>query len=271
MRRCVLAGVVVLCTASASFAYRPFDGTDAAVAERGVLEVELGPAGLLRLGPDRFLVAPALIANLGFADRWELVLEGRQHLLLGSAPPDEPRSRLVDTAVSVKSVLREGALQDRRGPSVAAEVGVLLPTVNDEPGIGAQAAGIVSQRFGPVTAHFNAAAALARAKRLDLIGSVILEGPWSWSVRPVFEVFSQLEGAERATFSALAGLIWPWSDSLAFDTALRLGRASGQPLLEARLGLTFSLDLLGAARAAAGTSAAPPRRLARLRPSPDRR
>jgi len=155
MRRCVLAGVVVLCTASASFAYRPFDGTDAAVAERGVLEVELGPAGLLRLGPDRFLVAPALIANLGFADRWELVLEGRQHLLLGSAPPDEPRSRLVDTAVSVKSVLREGALQDRRGPSVAAEVGVLLPTVNDEPGIGAQAAGIVSQRFGPLTAHFT--------------------------------------------------------------------------------------------------------------------
>jgi hypothetical protein len=45
--------------------------------------------------------------------------------------------------------------------------------------------------------------------------------------------------------STLAGLIWRWSDSLAFDAALRVGRASGQSLLEARIGLTFSLDLLG--------------------------
>jgi len=124
-------------------------------------------------------------------------------------------------------------------------VGVLLPTVNDEPGIGAQAAAIVSQRFGPVTAHFNAGAALARTKRVDLIGSIILEGPWNWSVRPVFEAFSQLEGGQQATVSALAGAIWRWSDSLACDSALRVGRASGQSLLEARLGLTFSLDLLG--------------------------
>jgi hypothetical protein len=78
----------------------------------------------------------------------------------------------VDTALNVKTVLREGALQGRPGPSVAGEVGVLLPTANDEPGIGAQAAAIVSQRFGSVTAHFKAAAALTRAKRLDLIGSI---------------------------------------------------------------------------------------------------
>src|SRR5207253_9284581 len=70
-----ISGAVALCAAPASFAYRPFDGTDAAVAGRGELEIELGPAGLLRIGPDRFLVAPALIVNLGFADRWELVLE----------------------------------------------------------------------------------------------------------------------------------------------------------------------------------------------------
>src|SRR5438270_2023292 len=141
--------------------------------------------------------------------------------------------------VSANSV----APKDRTGPSVAAELGVLLPTVNDEPGIGAQAAAIVSQRFGPVTAHFNAGAALARAKRIDLIGSIIVEGPLSWSLRPVFEAFSQLEGGEQATVSALAGLIWRWSDSLAFDAALRAGRASGQPLVEARLGATFAFGV----------------------------
>jgi len=35
------------------------------------------------------------------------------------------------------------------------------------------------------------------------------------------------------------------SDSVAIDAGLRVGRASGEPLLEGRLGLTMSLDLLG--------------------------
>jgi len=87
MRRCVLAGVVVFCTARASFAYRPFDGTDAAVAGRGELEIELGPAGFLKLGADRFLVAPALIANLGFAERWELLSLFVSRVRRGSTEP----------------------------------------------------------------------------------------------------------------------------------------------------------------------------------------
>ena len=32
----------------AAFAYRPFDGTDAAVAEPGEMEIEFQPAGLFR-------------------------------------------------------------------------------------------------------------------------------------------------------------------------------------------------------------------------------
>jgi hypothetical protein len=239
----VLAGVVVLCTAPPSFAYRPFDGTDAAVAGRGELEIELGPAGLLRLGPDRFLVAPALIANFGLADRWELVLEGRQHVLLGAAP-DLPRSRIVDTALSLKTVLRVGELQEEAGPSVAAELGVLLPTLNDEPSVGAQGTLIVSRRFADLTAHVNAGVALSRDRHLELPGSLILEGPWRWTVRPVVELFSQFREPGQVVVSALGGIIWRTSGSLAIDVGLRAGRAAGQPLLEGRLGLTISLDLL---------------------------
>jgi hypothetical protein len=239
----VLAGVVVLCAAPASFAYRPFDGTDAAVAGRGELEIELGPAGLLRLGPDRFLVAPALIGNLGFADRWEVVLEGRQHVLLGSAP-EAPRSRIVDTALNVKTVLRRGELQEEVGPSVAAELGVLLPTVNDEPGVGAKGTVVVSRRFADLTAHLNVGVALSRDRRLELPGSLILEGPWRWTVRPVVELFSQFREPGQVVVSALGGIIWRASESLAIDAGLRAGRAAGQPLLEGRLGLTISLDLL---------------------------
>ena len=46
----------------------------------------------------------------------------------------------------MKGVLREGALQDKTGPSLATEFGVLLPGIRDDPGIGASLAGILSQR-----------------------------------------------------------------------------------------------------------------------------
>src|SRR5207253_856962 len=92
------------------------------------------------------LVVPALIANVGIADHLELVLEGRHQFLLGEAA-GAARARLVDTALSLKAVVRPGELQENSGPSVATEVGVLLPTLNGDPGVGAQATVIVSRRF----------------------------------------------------------------------------------------------------------------------------
>ncbi len=242
MRASVLAGGAVLCAASAALAYRPFDGTDAAVAEPGNLEVELGPAGFLALGPDRFLVAPALIANLGFAEGWELVLEGRQELLL-DAPSDAARLRIVDTQLNLKTVLRSGELQDQPGPSVALEAGVLLPTVNDEPGTGAQATVIASRRWTDLTAHLNLGIALTRDGHLELPGSLILEGPARWTVRPVFELFSTFKAPDELEISGLGGLIWRTSERLALDAGLRLGSSSGKRLVEARLGLTVAFEI----------------------------
>jgi hypothetical protein len=63
-----LAALVVLAALPAR-AYRPFDGTDASVAKHGDLEIELGPVGYLRQGNERFLVAPAVIVNLGVLER----------------------------------------------------------------------------------------------------------------------------------------------------------------------------------------------------------
>jgi hypothetical protein len=58
-----------------------------------------------------------------------------------------PRFRVEDSALSVKSVLREGTLQDKTGASVATEVGALLPTINgDDSGMGVEGSLIVSQR-----------------------------------------------------------------------------------------------------------------------------
>jgi hypothetical protein len=58
-------------------AYRPFGGTDAAVAAPGEIEIELQPAGLLREERTTSLVAPATVFNYGLSEGWEAVLEGQ--------------------------------------------------------------------------------------------------------------------------------------------------------------------------------------------------
>ena len=58
-------------------AYRPFDGTDAAVAETGEMEIELGPVEYLREGAERTLLAPDVRINYGFIPGWEAALEGK--------------------------------------------------------------------------------------------------------------------------------------------------------------------------------------------------
>ena len=57
-------------------AFRPFDGTDAAVVESDKVEIELGPAEYVRQGDEKMLIAPNVRLNYGFAKGWEAVLEG---------------------------------------------------------------------------------------------------------------------------------------------------------------------------------------------------
>ena len=63
-----------LCARPAA-AYRPFDGTDAAVAGVNEIEIELQPFGYQRMGSQSNAVAPFVVFNYGFADRWEVVLQ----------------------------------------------------------------------------------------------------------------------------------------------------------------------------------------------------
>src|ERR1700730_9812827 len=97
-----------------AWAYRPFDGTDAAVAEPGEVEIELQPAGLLQQGSDKTLVAPATVFNFGFADRWEAEFEGQGQLPISLS---DQSAALTDAGVFLKHVLRSGSLQNMSGPS----------------------------------------------------------------------------------------------------------------------------------------------------------
>jgi hypothetical protein len=223
-----------------ALAFRPFEGTDAAVAGPGELELELGPAGLLREGSERTLIAPAMVFNLGVAEGWEAVLEGQGETAL--SPASAPAS-LVENGAFLKGVIREGVLQDKAGPSIATEFGALLPGINEEAGLGGSWAGIISYRFGPATVHFNAEAAVTRQRHGEIFLSAIVEGPYDWKIRPVAEIAYDREVGRRETSSILVGAIWQLRDDIALDFGVREGRTNDRDLTQIRAGVTYTLPL----------------------------
>jgi hypothetical protein len=223
-RRLVAPALVCLGAAAwpdAAFAYRPFDGTDAAVADAGELEIEFQPAGVR-----------------------QLVLEGRLETPLSPSGP----STFTASGAFLKHVLREGVLQDKTGPSIATEFGLLLPDLDGSNRLGASLAGIVSQRFDRGTVHLNGEVALTRDHNADVFLGAIVEGPIKWKVRPVAEVFYEEEVGAARTVSGLIGAIWQVNDKLSFDVGFREALTNGRPVSEIRAGFTvgFPLRLSGA-------------------------
>lgn len=221
-----------------AYAYRPFDGTDAATTDPGTTEVELGPAGLRRDGPDRTLLAPSATINYGIAKDWEAVLEGTGETDLGSA---SRRSRLVDNRLLLKTILRHGTLQEETGPSIAAEFGALLPGIGGDSGTGGTIAMIVSQRWFWATIHLNVAGTVTREQHGGLFVGTIVEGPLDWTLRPVVEIFHERDYGSSKIVSGLVGLIWQVREGLVIDLGLRGGLAGEHTQNEIRMGVTFSL------------------------------
>jgi hypothetical protein len=235
--------LVLLCISSSSnqvLAYRPFEGTDAAVADFGELETEFGPAEPMRAGPQRLLTTAETVFNLGIAEGWEAVLQGQAVTLLSPGPV---QTSLIGNELSLKNIVREGVLQEKDGPSIAVEFGPLLPGINGESSTGMSLGGIVSSNWGWLTTHVNAAATVTRSHPADAFFGTIFEGPWNWPVRPVAEVFYEREWGVAETVSGLASANWQVMDKLAFDIALRDARVNGHTVNELRAGVTFGLPL----------------------------
>jgi len=231
---------VLICWGDEARAYRPFDGTDAAVAETGEIEIELGPAEYQRDASERSLFVPDLRINYGFILNWEASLEGDiAHGLTAGIPG----ASVIGGQALLKGVLREGALQDKPGPSVATEFGVLLPGVNAEHGTGAILDAIASQRWDWGTVHFNAQIALTRDQHADYFLDTIIEGPHDWVVRPVSEVFYESDVSLFRIGSALIGAIWQVKDNVAVDFGLRGARVNDRTAGEIRAGVTFAFGV----------------------------
>jgi hypothetical protein len=237
-----LTPILAIVWYSDALAYRPFDGTDAAIAEPGQVEIELGPAQYLQEGSESALVAPTVVLNYGLSERWELVLQGEA---VHSLMEESRKTSLLGNGLFLKGVLREGSLQGKAGPSIATEFGFLLPGINDDPtsGTGGSLAGIVSQQWPWMTVHLNTAVAVTRQQTADAFVGVIVEGPHDWPLRPVAEVFYERDFGGVTTTSALVGAIWQVRDNIAFDVGLRGAQVNDQPLREVRFGVTFGFPV----------------------------
>jgi hypothetical protein len=240
-RAAAIAVLTPLLAASPAWAYRPFDQTDAAVAETREFELELGPIGYTH-DASGGAYTPGFILNYGLVHHVELVFDAHHALLYGGAGV-QARRRGLDTALLGKAVLREGCLQEQAGPSVAVELGVLLPTIpaSGDPGVAFTT--IVSQRWPAATLHVNLEGDRTREHTFAFIGGAILEGPITWTVRPVAETFVAREENSPTVVSGLGGAIWRVGEHLDLDAAFRVARQDVENVYEVRAGFTWTVGL----------------------------
>ena len=241
MKQLVTAAVGIALTLTvpgAAMAYRPFVSTDAAVADPREVEIELGAVTVDRSGRENTFTAPSVVLNYGFLERFELVAEGRLQ--------EGVTTELVEPALSVKGVLRAGVLQEKEGPSLAVEIGMLLPsTASGEHGAGFEATGILSGRLAPVTFHLNAGGGVDRSESRPFgTWGLIGEVPLTERLRLVSEVNGEAVQGERASNAVLAGLIWqPTASNVFLDVAVRRGLTGAAPDWEVTAGVTFGFRL----------------------------
>lgn len=169
--------------------------------------------------------------------------------LVGEFSVEEPphdQARLVDPALSVKAILREGILQEKTGLSFAVEAGALLPsTLESENRLGFQAFGIVSGRAAGLTYHVNLGGGVDRAQnRPFVIWGMIGEVPVTEKLRLVGEINGEIAKAKLAENSALLGLIWNLPlRNVAVDASVRRGISRATADWMVTTGVMFSFSL----------------------------
>jgi hypothetical protein len=236
-----VAALAAMVVASAAYAHRPYDGTDAAVADPGAIELELGVANLHE-GDSRIVAVPDVVVTYGLSQGNEVGVEAHVNRVRdGLTAPY--RTRVEDAAINWKHVLRKGSLQEAEGPSIAAECSLLLPqSWSDSHTLGAGCTGLVSHQWSLLTGHLNFG--LERTPEHTNVRSLALigEAPEDWPVRPGAELRWERDNSGGWNRSVRAGLAIPRGKNLAFDAAWQVGRSSDGPIHELRAGFTLSFD-----------------------------
>ena len=239
MSRSLAIILLLVSSESIAWGYRPFVATDAAVADVKQIEIELGYFNWERDKGNTTFIIPHAVFNYGLIHNLELV---------GEFAVEEPRhgsARLVDTALSLKVVLKEGVLQEKDGVSFAIEAGPLLPSTNkEEKRFGFEGIGILSGRVDRFTYHVNFGGGVDRAQTNPfLFWGVIGELPIAPKLRLVGEIDVESVRGNSPNNSALIGFIWnPPLSNLSIDGGIRRGISRAAPDWMFTTGLTFGFS-----------------------------
>ena len=232
--------VLLLLFTDVAWGYRPFVSTDAAVADLKEMEIEIGYFNLERERGKNTFIVPKAVLNYGLIRNLELV---------GEFAVEEPRhgsARLIDSALSLKAVLKEGVLQEKNGISFAVEAGPLLPSTNKEENrFGFEGIGILTGKLNALTYHVNFGGGVDRVQSNPfMIWGVIAELPIVEKLRLVGEVNGESVRRNTPDSSALIGFIWnsPLSN-VSIDAGLRRGISRAAADWMFTTGLTFSFSL----------------------------
>jgi hypothetical protein len=102
-----LTTIAIVLRATPAAAYRPFVSTDAAVADTREFEVELGYFTLDRTEGSTVYTVPEMVLNYGLVEDVELVGE------FGLEEQAGKHLQVADPEISLKTVLKDGVLQDK--------------------------------------------------------------------------------------------------------------------------------------------------------------
>jgi len=238
-RRSVALGwiaAVALLAPTAASAYRPFDGTDADVAEAKTVEVEVAPAELLSQEGSHAFRAPSLALSFGLGDGYELGLDGA-NVVTPHPEPGEPRLQFIDAAMSVKKLLRGGTLQEKHGPSVAAEFELEFPG-RGQAHLGSELRGILSTAGPPGVVHLQAALERTPEGTDATTGAFIIETAQHSGLHGAMELGVEAERAGPPVQSALLALIFVAHEGLSLDVGVDFSRSGDSHATELRAGFT---------------------------------
>lgn len=237
MKRFALAAALWL-VASPAEAYL-IDLNDARVVDYGSMELELQPVGYYQLlvgEEEHYLIAPSTQIYFGIAPDWDLLYLRRGYVGLGDTAQETPYS-VAEQFLGVRRLLIDGSYSsegEREGPSLALQAGIFLPGFEAEEGFGTSVALLFAWRTDLGTFHANAWANFTPQETFDFFGSVVVEGPPEWPVRPVVEVWVDVDDGDP-TLSGLVGAIGEVSDEFAIQGGVRVGGWEDTLDLEIRL------------------------------------
>jgi hypothetical protein len=221
-----------------AYAYRPFVSTDAAVVAQHETEIELGLLTVSRSQGSYEVLSPSLRLNYGLWKNWELVAEFENQVY----SQDTDRNwQVKNPGLFLKGILIEGLLQNKPGPGLATEFGILPPsTVKGESRMGAAGAFILSNNIKEWVYHLNLGLELDRVRQEPrLAWGVILEYPVTRSFRLVGELNGFATARDAPENSGLIGFIWLYR-KIAFDFGIRFGLSRLAPDQAVTTGVTFA-------------------------------